>query len=119
MSEGRPVIVRVMEKDYRIICPPDEQGMLLRTAEYLNDEMARIRKRSKVLSTERIAVLAALNIARELLEGQALELPDEEGNGVLAARIDRLLETMQEAEADASAASPSGASPDADTPASS
>lgn len=93
---NHPVTVRVMEKDYRIVCPPDEQGMLLRTAEYLNDEMAEIRRTSKVLSTERIAVLAALNITRQLLEGRELELPEDFDNGELAGRIDRLLDAMEQ-----------------------
>ena len=92
---NRPVTVRVMEKDYRIVCPPEEQGMLLRTAEHLNDEMAEIRKTSKVLSTERIAVLAALNITRQLLEGRELSLPDNLDNEELEARIDILLEAME------------------------
>ena len=96
MSQStHPVTVRVMEKDYRIVCPPEEQGMLLRTAEYLNDEMAAIRRTSKVLSTERIAVLAALNITRQLLEGRELELPDDVEHGELADRIDRLLGAME------------------------
>lgn len=94
-QRNHPVTVRVMEKDYRIVCPPEEQGMLLRTAEYLNDEMAEIRKTSKVLSTERIAVLAALNITRQLLEGRELEFPEDLDNGELAGRIDRLLEAME------------------------
>ncbi|HER35370.1 MAG: cell division protein ZapA [Halothiobacillaceae bacterium] len=96
---NRPVTVRVMEKDYRIVCPPDEQGMLLRTAEYLNDEMATIRRDSKVLSTERIAVLAALNITRQLLEGRELELPDDLGDGELAGRIDRVLDAIEPGQA--------------------
>ncbi|HSH83821.1 MAG TPA: cell division protein ZapA [Guyparkeria sp.] len=92
---NHPVTVRVMEKDYRIVCPPEEQGMLLRTAEYLNDEMVKIRRTSKVLSTERIAVLAALNIARQLLDGREIELPEGLENGELADRIDQLLEVME------------------------
>ncbi|MFO7582699.1 cell division protein ZapA [Guyparkeria sp.] len=92
---NRPVTVRVMEKDYRIVCPPEEQGMLLRTAEYLNDEMAEIRKTSKVLSTERIAVLAALNITRQLLEGRELSLPEGMADEELEARIDTLLEALE------------------------
>ena len=92
---NRPVTVRVMEKDYRIVCPPEEQGMLLRTAEYLNDEMAEIRKTSQVLSTERIAVLAALNITRELLEGRELTLPEDFDSERLGTRIDALLETLE------------------------
>ncbi|MDG4867301.1 cell division protein ZapA [Guyparkeria sp. 1SP6A2] len=97
-QSNHPVTVRVMEKDYRIVCPPEEQGMLLRTAEYLNDEMAQIRQTSKVLSTERIAVLAALNITRQLLEGRELTLPDELDNGELEGRIDTLIRAMQEPE---------------------
>jgi len=92
---NRPVTVRVMEKDYRIVCPPEEQGMLLRTAEYLNDEMAEIRKSSQVLSTERIAVLAALNITRELLEGRELSLPDDFDSERLGTRIDALLDSLE------------------------
>ncbi|HZJ82099.1 MAG TPA: cell division protein ZapA [Guyparkeria sp.] len=92
---NHPVTVRVMEKDYRIVCPPAEQGMLLRTAEYLNDEMVKIRRTSKVLSTERIAVLAALNIARQLLDGREIELPEGLENSELADRIDQLLEVME------------------------
>ncbi|MGM0517263.1 MAG: cell division protein ZapA [Pseudomonadota bacterium] len=92
---NRPVTVRVMEKDYRIVCPPEEQGMLLRTAEYLNDEMAEIRKTSQVLSTERVAVLAALNITRELLEGRELSLPDDFDSERLGTRIDALLDDLE------------------------
>ncbi len=92
---NRPVTVRVMEKDYRIVCPPEEQGMLLRTAEYLNDEMAEIRKTSKVLSTERIAVLAALNITRQLLEGRELSLPESLDNEEFEARVDTLLDALE------------------------
>jgi cell division protein ZapA len=91
----RPVTVRIMEKDYRIVCPPEEQGMLLRTAEYLNDEMAEIRKTSQVLSTERIAVLAALNITRELLEGRELSLPGDFDSERLESRIDALLDELE------------------------
>lgn len=94
-QSNHPVTVRVMEKDYRIVCPPEEQGMLLRTAEYLNDEMAQIRQTSKVLSSERIAVLAALNITRQLLEGRELTLPDEIDSSELEGRIDTLIHAME------------------------
>jgi cell division protein ZapA len=67
-SASKPLTVRILEKDYRIACPPEEQAILFRTADYVNQAMAQVKKNSQSLSTERVAVLAALNIARELIE---------------------------------------------------
>ena len=62
------VTVRIMGREYNVECPPDEHEALVVSAEFLNDRMMAIRKRGKALGTERIAVMVALNIARELLQ---------------------------------------------------
>lgn len=62
------VTVRIMGKEYTVVCPQEEHEALVRSADYLNDRMTSIRRRGKALGTEKIAVMAALNIARELLE---------------------------------------------------
>jgi cell division protein ZapA len=62
------VTVRVMGREYSVECPADEHEALVVSAEFLNDRMMAIRKRGKALGTERIAVMVALNIARELLQ---------------------------------------------------
>jgi len=62
------VTVRIMGREYSVECPPDEHEALVVSAEFLNDRMMAIRKRGKALGTERIAVMVALNIARELLQ---------------------------------------------------
>ncbi|ANJ66414.1 hypothetical protein A9404_02585 [Halothiobacillus diazotrophicus] len=64
----KPITVRILEKDYKIVCPPEEQAILFRTADYVNQAMIQVKKSGQILSTERVAVLAALNIARELIE---------------------------------------------------
>ncbi len=72
-AESLSVTVRIMGKEYAVACPPDEHEALVKSADYLNERMNSIRKRGKALGSERIAVMAALNIARELLEMKGVE----------------------------------------------
>ncbi len=72
-DESLSVTVRIMGKEYAVACPPDEHEALVKSADYLNERMSTIRKRGKALGAERIAVMAALNIARELLELKGVE----------------------------------------------
>lgn len=67
-SEARSVTVRIMGREYTVMCPAEEHEALVASADFLNERMTAIRKRGKALGAERIAVMAALNIARELLE---------------------------------------------------
>lgn len=59
--------VRILGRDYSVACPDDERESLLASAEYLSKRMAAIQKKGKTMGMERIAVMAALNIARDLL----------------------------------------------------
>lgn len=72
-QEPLSVTVRIMGKEYAVACPPDEHEALVKSADYLNERMNSIRKRGKALGAERIAVMAALNITRELLELRGVE----------------------------------------------
>jgi len=57
----------VMGREFRIACPESEQKELLEAVDYLNKKMDEIRDGGKVVGVERIAIMAALNIAHELL----------------------------------------------------
>jgi cell division protein ZapA len=59
--------INVMGREFRIACPEDEQKGLLEAVDYLNQKMGEIRDHGKVIGLERIAIMAALNIAHELL----------------------------------------------------
>lgn len=72
-DEPLSVTVRIMGKEYSVVCPPDEHEALVKSADYLNERMTTIRRRGKALGAEKIAVMAALNIARELLEIRGVE----------------------------------------------
>lgn len=67
-----PIIVRILDKEYRVGCQSGEQENLLASAHYLDRKMREIRDAGKVIGSDRIAVMAALNIVNELLE-QKLE----------------------------------------------
>jgi cell division protein ZapA len=59
--------INVMGREFRVACPESEQKELLEAVEYLNRKMDEIRDNAKVIGVERIAIMAALNIAHELL----------------------------------------------------
>ncbi len=71
------VNIKILEKEYQISCPASERVALLNSAELLNSKMREIRDSGKVIGLDRIAVMAALNMANELLRsrniGEALE----------------------------------------------
>lgn len=62
------VEVKILDKEYLVACPQEEQEALLRSARHLDIKMREIRASGKVFGTERIAVMAALNITNEMLE---------------------------------------------------
>ena len=63
--------ITILGRTYKVACADGERDALLRTAAYLDAKMAEIRNAGKVSGTERIAVMAALNIAHELLTTKA------------------------------------------------
>src|SRR6202012_5104467 len=66
-SEPARVSVRILEKEFFVACPHEERAALLDAAEYLNARMREIRDTGKVVGLDRVAVMAALNLANELL----------------------------------------------------
>ena len=70
MKDGRAIEVTVLDRTLKIACKEDEKADLLSAVEYLDAKMREIKANSKVLSVERVAIMAALNIAHELLSAQ-------------------------------------------------
>lgn len=63
-----PVTVRILEKEYKISCPQGEHESLLISAKKVNDNMEKVREGGKALSADRVAVMAAINIANDLIK---------------------------------------------------
>ena len=66
-ADPKGLQINVMGREFRVACPEDEQKGLLEAVDYLNRKMSEIRDNGKVIGLERIAIMAALNIAHELL----------------------------------------------------
>lgn len=96
------ISVRILEKEYLVACPMEERSALLDSAEFLNGKMREIRDTGKIVGHDRIAVIAALNLANELLKLQEQTRRSEgEVSGklrVLRERIDGALERDRQLE---------------------
>ena len=77
MADNKAINVKIMGKDYLVACGEDEKHDLMRSADYLNRKMCEIRDSGKIIGTDRIAVMAALNIAHELLNQDSSEAPSQ------------------------------------------
>ncbi|WP_062265907.1 cell division protein ZapA [Endozoicomonas arenosclerae] len=76
MDSPSTTTVSILDKEYRISCPKEEEENLHQAAQYLNEQMKQIRAGGKVIGAERIAVMAALNISYELLQSKHQSLTD-------------------------------------------
>jgi cell division protein ZapA len=83
--------VRILDRDYRLAVPADEKTKLLDAVRVVDDRMRAIRDAGKVTGIDRIAVMAALQLAHELVAASSADAPrDADG----ARRIRRLTETI-------------------------
>ena len=67
---SRSLDVTIMGREFRVACPEGEEDALLEAVDYLDRKMNDIRQGGKIIGTEKIAVMAALNIAHELLSSR-------------------------------------------------
>jgi len=87
------VKVWILGKEYSVVCGSDQKDALHKAASHLNDRMEQIQQSGKVVGTERCAIMAALNIAHELLE-----LKDQSvDSGEVGDRIDALKQKLEAA----------------------
>lgn len=81
-----------MDKEYRVACPADERDNLLASAELLNQKLNEIKQQGSVIGTERIAIMAALNMSHEILHNEQLSSDMLE----LDQKLDKLSERISE-----------------------
>ncbi len=86
-----PVSVNIMDKEYKIACPQGEHESLLASVDLLNEKMQEIQRKGKIIGAEKIAVMAAINIAHDLIRAQGqLVSPD------IATRLDDLKSSIDD-----------------------
>ena len=102
MSEQETISISIFDKSFKVSCPPEEVQALRDSAHYLDKKMREVKNARTVMGLDRVAVMAALNIAYELLtatkDREALE--NEKGSAALTLsdaedRISALIETLK------------------------
>ena len=70
----KQIEVQILQQSYLLACPEGHESRLLEAVERVDTAMTRIRDAGKVRARERIAVLAALNLAFEIADREAADL---------------------------------------------
>jgi len=95
-SPAHTVIVKILDKDYQVACPPDQERALIDAARQLDKQMRAVRDGGKVIGLERIAVMVALNTTYELLSrGPQPEGPDQTSLEQMRRLTDRIDDALQ------------------------
>ena len=103
MSRPNTVGVDILDKEYQVACPPNEEIALANAARYLDQHMRDIRSTGKVIGLERVAIMAALNISHELLALKSGDNPTEtsqeqERLSTLNSQLDEVLYQLRQLE---------------------
>jgi cell division protein ZapA len=88
------VSVRILDKEYQVACPASERTDLLDSAEVLNKKMREIRDSGRIVGLDRIAVMAALNMANDLLHAQER---DKSLEGDISSRLKLISDRVESA----------------------
>jgi len=91
--------VSILGREYRVACKESERAALMQAVQYLDRCMREIREAGKIAGTERIAVMAALNIAHELLDAKGGSATSRANSkpGFDSAGVKRRISAMQSA----------------------
>ena len=92
-TEPDPITINILEKEFRIACPPEEKDALLASARYLNEKMRELRDTGKVIGLDRISIMAGLNITHELLQQKHRA---DKLDGVVSPRLSSLQRRMEQ-----------------------
>ncbi|MCK5888996.1 MAG: cell division protein ZapA [Methylococcales bacterium] len=92
------VTINILGKEYRMICAKDEEHTLIISAQELDEQMREIRDSGRVNGSDRVAVMAALNLARELHEFKNQASPKEEISGQLTNLREKIENTLKNSE---------------------
>ena len=86
--------VKIMGREYRVACAPEERDALLQAVDVVDGKMRDIAQRTKNTIAERVAVMAALNIAHEHLTGASGVASKEFAEAVDTSEVKRRIGDM-------------------------
>jgi cell division protein ZapA len=94
MSDPNTLEVKILEKEYLVACPDEQKPSLTQAAGHLDSKMREIRSSGKVHGTERIAVMAALNITYEFMQNNHSMSDEQQQMEALELKLDKALSKL-------------------------
>ncbi|MDZ7748890.1 MAG: cell division protein ZapA [Halofilum sp. (in: g-proteobacteria)] len=91
-----PVTIRILDREYQIACREDEREALQAAASMVHERMQEVRSRGNVIGTDRVAVMAALNMAHELIALKETEESCERMRNRVSELQDRVATALSE-----------------------
>ncbi len=95
MSKTEPLTIKILGKEYRIGCPEEEKDNLRASADLLNEKLDEIRNQGSVIGSERIAIMAALNMSHDILHSQTITDKNSDLNERMDALSERISDSMR------------------------
>lgn len=90
MNDQENIIgVKILDRMYNIKCPPSQTQDLQASARFLDEQMRKIRQAGNITNTERVAVVAALNVCNELMQMK------KQQNGYIETMHERIQDLQQ------------------------
>jgi len=96
VSKAEPLTITIMDKEYRVACPEEEKANLLASADLLNEKLNEIKQAGSVIGTERIAIMAALNMSHDILHNQSITSEHDDLNQRIDALSERINDSMRD-----------------------
>ena len=103
MNRVPTITVEILDKEYQVACPPEQEEELLDAARHLDVQMRDIRAAGKVIGLERVAIMAALNLSYDLLHSRNGGAPHgidnhEDRVATLNSQLDKALYQLRQLE---------------------
>lgn len=93
-SAPQHLSIQLLGRTYRIACPPDEAAYLLEAASYLDRQLERARRASKISGTDRLTLMVALNLAAEVVQLRAEVAGQKADLDSLAERLQAMVDSL-------------------------
>jgi cell division protein ZapA len=97
-TDKNAMTISLLGREFRVAVPEGEHKQLQASVDFLNRKMKEVRDTGKVVGNERIAIMAALNIAHEFVSNPGKGAPAASvDNGAIKRRILAMQETLDSA----------------------
>ena len=84
-----------MGKEYRVACPEEEKANLQASADLLNEKLDEIKRQGSVIGTERIAIMAALNMSHDIINNTSIGMENDDLNQRIDSLSDRITDSVR------------------------